>query len=177
MIHTFPDRRIRSFRNSRNEGPVFGVNKAISEVATGQYIAIHHSDDVWEPDKLQQQVPVLDAHPEIGAVFTWVKIIDENGCENSDGWFNQEFRSRSKWLNSLFFIRNQLAHPSVLIRRECYHEVGGYSDFLAQAPDVDMWARLLLRHSIHVIPASHPASIAFGWVRTQAARGSMLRFE
>ncbi|MBK7953301.1 MAG: glycosyltransferase family 2 protein [Candidatus Accumulibacter sp.] len=102
MIHTFPDRRIRSFRNSRNEGPVFGVNKAISEVATGQYIAIHHSDDVWEPDKLQQQVPVLDAHPEIGAVFTWVKIIDENGCENSDGWFNQEFRSRSKWLNSLF---------------------------------------------------------------------------
>ncbi|MBK7953300.1 MAG: hypothetical protein IPK02_04575 [Candidatus Accumulibacter sp.] len=51
-----------------------------------------------------------------------------------------------------FFIRNQLAHPSVLIRRECYHEVGGYSDFLAQAPDVDMWARLLLRHSIHVIP-------------------------
>ena len=44
----------------------------------GEYIAINHSDDVWEPQKLEKQVAFLDAHPEIGAVFSDALIIGEN---------------------------------------------------------------------------------------------------
>ena len=53
------------------------MNKAISEIAAGEYIAIHHSDDMWEPQKLEKQVAFLDSHPEIGAVFSNAFIINE----------------------------------------------------------------------------------------------------
>src|SRR5215208_896570 len=77
IIAEYVDERIRVFRHKGNQF-VAHFQKAISEAARGQYLAIHHSDDVWETDKLEKQVAFLDAHPEIGAVFTKVLIIGEN---------------------------------------------------------------------------------------------------
>ena len=56
VITSYPDGRIQSFRNEVQKRAAFGVNKAISEIAAGEYIAIHHSDDIWEPQKLEKQV-------------------------------------------------------------------------------------------------------------------------
>ena len=142
--------RIKAFRNEVNSGPVVGVNKAISEVAAGEYIAIHHSDDVWELDKLEKQVAYLDAHSEIGAVFTWVQIIDEHGDKSTEEWFDQENKTRWEWLNQLFHEHNHLCHPSVLIRKQCYQDVGMYRYGLAQTADAEMWSRVLLKYPIHV---------------------------
>ena len=44
-----------------------------------ELIAIHSSDDVWEPHKLKEQVAFLDKTPQIGAVFTNALLIGENG--------------------------------------------------------------------------------------------------
>src|SRR5450759_1118655 len=78
LINQYSDPRINAFRKEVNKGPVEGVNKAISAVALGEYIAIHHSDDVWELDKLEKQVAFLDAHLDIGAVFTNALTIAED---------------------------------------------------------------------------------------------------
>jgi hypothetical protein len=134
-----------------NKGPVEGINKAISETLTGEYIAIHHSDDVWELNKLEKQVAFLDANPEIGAVYTWVQIIDEHNVKSTDDWFNQKSMTRWEWLNQLFHEHNRLCHPSVLIRRQCYQDMGMYRYGLAQTPDAEMWSRVLLRFPIYVI--------------------------
>jgi glycosyltransferase involved in cell wall biosynthesis len=37
--------------------------------AQGQYIALLDADDVWLPHKLDQQVKILETHPEVGMVF------------------------------------------------------------------------------------------------------------
>jgi glycosyltransferase involved in cell wall biosynthesis len=37
--------------------------------ARGAYIAFLDADDVWPPTKLEQQVPILDAHPEVDLVY------------------------------------------------------------------------------------------------------------
>ena len=81
IIQSYTDPRIKIFRNNETRRGIYGINKAISEIASGNYIAIHHSDDVWEIDKLQKQIDFLDNNPEYGAVFTWAQIIDENGIE------------------------------------------------------------------------------------------------
>jgi len=151
IIQSYTDKKIKAFRNEKQRRGIYGINKAISEIAQGEYIAIHHSDDVWELDKLEKQVRYIDANYEIGAVFTWVNIIDENGVEKRDDWFNQENKTRWQWLNHLFFMRNHLAHPSVLIRKQCYHQVGLYRLGLAQSGDAEMWSRLLLDYDVHVI--------------------------
>lgn len=157
IIESYSDIRIRAFRNNKNEGPVFGVNKAIFEVAKGEYIAIHHSDDLWEPNKLQIQVDFLDSHKNIGATFSNVQAIDERGLPLNDNAhfycsiFTQPNRSRHEWLRYFFLRSNALCHPSILIRKQCYTECGPYRDMLSQLPDFDMWMRLCAKFEINVM--------------------------
>ena len=152
IINSYSDSRIKAFCNDEQKRGAWGINKTITEVATGEYIAIHHSDDVWELDKLEKQVIFLDRHPEIGAAFTWAQIIDEHGVALKENWFDQENKTQWQWLNQLFNEKNHLNHPSVLIRKQCYHEVGLYRHGLAQTTDAEMWSRLLIKYPIHVIP-------------------------
>jgi len=158
VINSYSDPRIKSFRNEISKRGIYGINKAISEVATGEYIAIHHSDDVWEPDKLEKQVAYLDAHPEIGAVFTNALAIGEDSLPLADKQhyysdiFNQPNRTRHEWLRFFFSRGNALCHPSVLIRKACYTNCGFYRYGFAQVGDFDMWIRLCLKYEIHVLP-------------------------
>lgn len=158
IINSYTDERIRAFQNSESRRGVYGINKAISEVAQGEYIAIHHSDDLWTWDKLQKQVDFLESHQSIGAVFTNAQAVDEGGAPHSDtahyyySIFDQHNRSRHQWLRLFFEIGNVLCHPSVLIRRQCYSDCGLYRFGLAQIADFDMWIRLCLKHEIHVLP-------------------------
>ena len=158
LINQYSDPRIKAFRNEVNKGPVEGVNKTISEVVTGEYIAIHHSDDVWELDKLGKQVAFLDANPEIGAVFTNALAITEDGTPLTDkahcyfNIFEQPNRTRHEWLRFFFTRGNALCHPSALIRKTCYEDCGLYRFGFAQVADFDMWIRLCLKYEICVLP-------------------------
>jgi len=151
IIQTYTDSRIKTFRNETQQRSIWGINKAISEIAVGEYIAIHHSDDIWELEKLEKQVIYLDEHPDIGFVFTWAKIIDENGYTVPENWFIQENKSQWEWLRELFFMENHLNHPSVLVRKVCYENVGLYRYGFAQSGDAGMWMRLLFEYPIHVL--------------------------
>lgn len=157
MIQSYSDSRIKAFRNNEQKLARYGINKAIEEVARGQYIAIHHSDDAWFPERLEKQVAFLDANPHIGAVFSDVLVIDENSNllpENSHLYqkiFVQPNRSRHEWLNHFFYKGNALAHPSVLIQKKCYSDCGLYR-YGFPAADHDMWVRLCMQYEIHVLP-------------------------
>lgn len=157
IIKGYSDPRIRAFRNDERRRGIYGLNNAISEVAVGEYIAIHHSDDVWEPEKLEKQVAFLDDHPEIGAVFCKALAISEDGSALTDekhfyfDIFDQPNRSRHEWLRFFFRTGNALCHPSALIRRSCYADCGLYRYGFACVGDLDMWMRLCLKYEIHVL--------------------------
>ena len=157
LINQYSDERIKPFRNNIQKRGIYGINKGISEIASGKYIAIHHSDDIWEQEKLQRQVDFLDAHDETGAVFTRAIAIGNDGSKLTDDTnfyfniFNQPNRNRYEWLRFFFNHGNALCHPSVLIRKECYKKCGLYRNGLAQLGDFDMWIRLCLQYEIHVL--------------------------
>ena len=151
IINSYTDPRIKAFRNEVAKRGIYGINKAIAEASSGEYIAIHHSDDIWELDKLEKQVSFLNANQEFGAVFTWVQIIDEHSVKLAGDWFDQENKTQWQWLNQLFLEQNHLNHPSVLIRKQCYQDGGLYRYGLAQTGDAEMWSRVLIRFPIHVI--------------------------
>ena len=128
IIKTFDDPRIKFFLHEENRGPRIILTEAVN-AARGKYIAIHHSDDAWELDKLEQQVDFLDAHEEYAACFTRVKFIDEKSQPNEladDDYykkvFEQENRTRAEWLKYFFYNANCLCHPSLMIRREVYEK-------------------------------------------------------
>ena len=157
LITKYTDPRIKAFRSEVNNGCAIWLNKTIFEVACGEYIAIHHSDDVWVLDKLEKQVAFLVAHSKVGAVFTSVIPINELGMPLFDelnfyySIFDQPNRSRHEWLRFFFLSGNALCHPSVLIRKHCYIDCGAYRDMLAQLTDFDMWIRLCAKYEIHVL--------------------------
>ncbi|HWS40863.1 MAG TPA: glycosyltransferase, partial [Arenimonas sp.] len=157
IIRSYADPRIKAIQNSENRFATFRMNEAITNICSGKYIAIHHSDDIWEVDKLEKQVCFLDSHPQYGAVFTNTLAIGENSNPLNDPShvyseiFNQKNRTRYEWLSHFFYFGNALCHPSVLIRKKCYEDCGVYRYGMAQLPDFDMWIRLCLSYEIYVM--------------------------
>ena len=152
IIQSYTDARITSFRGSANQNDRFWMKKAIYEMGTGEYVAVHHSDNVWEPEKLQKQVAYMDENPETGAVFANCQDINEAGEPLDDKPIKDNNRSRHEWLNHFFYKGNALYHPTALIRKKCFDVCGFYRNGLAQISDFDLWVRLCMKYEIHVIP-------------------------
>jgi glycosyltransferase involved in cell wall biosynthesis len=72
------DRRIQVHVNERNLG-TYGTQERARALARGRYVAILNSDDLWESTKLETQIAVLEANPEVSFSYTLGWKIDENG--------------------------------------------------------------------------------------------------
>jgi len=155
-VRKITDERIRFTAHEINRGACITTNELIQN-AQGKYIAIINSDDRWiDPKKLLKQVNLLHENPNIGASFGRARYIDQHGTPIAKSTlhfgsvFDKENRSRGAWLRHFFDHGNCLLHPSVLIRRSCYDELGLYDNRYRQLPDFDMWIRLVKRHDIHI---------------------------
>ncbi|MEI6414262.1 MAG: glycosyltransferase [Pseudomonadota bacterium] len=62
----------------KNRGLAGARNSGIRE-ATGEYIALLDSDDLWLPQKLEKHVALLEARPEVGISFDPATFIDDQG--------------------------------------------------------------------------------------------------
>ena len=159
VIKNFDDPRIKLFCFPQNQGACAAMNNCINE-AKGEYIAVINSDDAWMPEKLEKQVNFLDEYPQNGAVFTYAKIINEEGKKITEEnhfyskVFIQPNRTRFEWLRHFFFHGNCLCHPSILIRKHCYDDIGLYDERFAQLPDLDFWIRLCARYEIYIMSES-----------------------
>ena len=150
------DPRVRFWPHVVNRGACVVVNELLQH-AKGTYIALINSDDVWpRSDKLALQCALLDAQPEWGAIFGRAELMDRNGAAITasdnpfSGLFNQANRSQAQWLRFFFERGNCLCHPTMMIRRRCYEDLGGYNNRFRQLPDFEMWVRLIKRYAIHI---------------------------
>ncbi|MGE3710109.1 MAG: glycosyltransferase [Hyphomicrobiaceae bacterium] len=155
VVRTFRDPRIELDVFPANRGACVAMNSAIAR-ARGEYIAVLNSDDCFLAGKLKKQVAILDRHSELAAVFSRALIIDERGSplpsHPLNKVFGQNFSGRAQWLRSFFYNGNSLCHPTILIRRSCYDELGPYDPRLRQLPDFDYWVRFCSRFDHQVIP-------------------------
>lgn len=157
IINSYSDNRIKKFRNTTNLRGVWGMNKAIQDVVNGEYIAIHHSGDNWDIDKLKKQVSYLDNNSDIDVVFTHVSVVNGDNEPIHDknhfyySVFNQKNRDSNGWMTFLLTQGNALCHPSVMLRKRCYDESGVYKYGLAQTADFEMWLRLSKRFKFYIL--------------------------
>jgi len=157
IICRYQDPRIISIRNSQRLRGAYGFNEVIKNKARGEFIAIHHSDDIWGREKLEKQIAFLRGHSTIAAVFTQVNLIDEEGLPFVNkkhfyySLFNQHNRCRYEWLSHFFLNGNCLCHPSALVRKNELLLAGLYDRRLAQLTDLDLWVRLCFQSEIWVL--------------------------
>lgn len=156
IIKSYKDKRIKKYFNETNNGAVNTLNQLI-DLTSGEYIALLNSDDYWSEDKLEKQLNYLENNTNVGACFTWADFINESGKKIYDSTttpislFQQKNRKRSEWLRCFFDNGNCLCHPSVMIRRKIYDELGKYKNIYRQLPDFEFWIRLIKEYEIHII--------------------------
>ena len=156
IIQEYKDDRIIAIRHEKNEGGC--TTRALYSSFKGKYFAMAHCDDVWELDKLEKQVEYLENHPDTGACFTNVQVIDDDG-NNFDQEnhpyskvFLNENMNRFEWLNHFFYKGNRLCHPSSLIRMDVQMNDDLFAAGLGALPDFYRWVKLCLKHEIYVHP-------------------------
>jgi glycosyltransferase involved in cell wall biosynthesis len=118
-----------------NRGMSASRNLGLSE-AQGDYIAFLDSDDVWLPEKLEEQVAILNAHPEaamvLGATQYWYSWTGNSDDATRD--FVPEIGVRPDTLVkpptlASVLLRNQIATSTAcLARREIVQQLGGYEE-------------------------------------------------
>ncbi len=155
IIKSFTDPRIKLFKHKINKGASVAANNCILN-SHGKYVAMLSSDDMWFRNKLEVQVEYLETHLDIPVVFSEVEWIDETGNLllgnfTQKNIFNIRNRTRFEWLRHFFFVGNSLCHPSSLIRREKYLEIGLLEPSFATLPDFDLWVRFCLKYDIHIL--------------------------
>jgi glycosyltransferase involved in cell wall biosynthesis len=132
--------RIRVVRQE-NSGQSAARNAGV-KLARGEYIAFLDQDDAWYPSKVQSQVAVLDAQPDVVLVHCNFDRIDERGrmLERGAGMIERTSALASS-MGQL--IGEALIFPSaMMIRKEGYERIGGFHHALQGFEDFDLIARL-----------------------------------
>ncbi|WP_419885079.1 glycosyltransferase family 2 protein [Paenibacillus sp. B-A-8] len=80
IIKEYNDPRIKYFRLQENSGAAEARNKAL-EKAQGKYIAFLDSDDMWKPNKLEEQL-IFMVEGKIGFSFTAYEILRGKNTKN-----------------------------------------------------------------------------------------------
>lgn len=141
--------------SQENQGVASARNLAV-EHARGDFIAPLDADDVWYPEKLQEQVNcMLAADDSVGLVYAWWVSID--GEDNIRG-AAERWNLEGNVLEALIY-RNFIGNASnPLVRRTCLEKIGGYNTQLHRqggqgCEDWDMALRIAEHYQFRRVPS------------------------
>ena len=145
ILAQFDDLRLKFFQNTHNLGLVGNWNRCL-QLANGDYITIFHQDDVMQPDNLTAKSTFLDNYPTAGCVYSGIRRINEAGEIVGGHWAQQPKRDclMPGWalFRQVAALGNPVSCPSVLVRRDCYDQLGSFDSRLPFATDLEMWLRI-----------------------------------
>ena len=149
-VASFDDSRIRLLRNERNLGLVPSLNSGL-EAAAGEYIARLDHDDYCRPERLERQVELLDASPEVGVVGAWMDLVEAGG--RRVGLHRPRIDDHTEFVFQTLSGGVLISHPSAMYRRAPVIALGGYDESMLGAEDKDLWRRLALeRWDARIVP-------------------------
>ncbi|HEY0003254.1 MAG TPA: glycosyltransferase [Pyrinomonadaceae bacterium] len=138
-VLTHPERGHRGIAETAN---------LAKRAARGEYWSGLCSDDVWYPDKLEQQVAFMEANPRVGLVYGLAQAVDEQGEQlpQVNGWsISHEPDTLSRLLQE-----NPIPAATALVRFECLKRAGFEDDLVYS--DWEWWIRILAHSELGFIP-------------------------
>jgi len=135
------DDRVRAVRWEVNDGGE--VYPCLLEMARGDYVTLFADDDEMLPGGLARKMAVLDAHPEVGMVFSPVRTMDRDGVDTGEmtwariaeediiGWdaFDTLILSNCVPMPAAMFRRSLMPNGD-LLRIERFHPTGDWNFWL-----------------------------------------------
>lgn len=133
------DERIVILTHLKNEGIVSALNWGL-KIASGKYIARMDADDVSLPERLEQQVRFLEAHPQVGILGSAAIFMDSQGQEIARLVQPGEDLA-IRWT---CLLANAFFHPTVMIRQAVLTEFNlGYQPGIQSGQDYALWVQML----------------------------------
>jgi glycosyltransferase involved in cell wall biosynthesis len=127
-----------------------GVSKArnvgVAE-SSGQWLAFLDSDDVWHPNKLEQQVRWHDANPAFFISQTkelWIR----HGVRVNPPLTHEKIQG---YIFEQSLKRCMITPSSVMMRRSLFNKVGAFNESLPACEDYDLWLKITSTYPIGLI--------------------------
>ncbi|HEY8940788.1 MAG TPA: glycosyltransferase family A protein [Cellvibrio sp.] len=124
---------------TENQGQPKAKNCGIKNTK-GDFIAFCDADDLWEPNKLEVQMPLFH-NPDVGVVYSEVSNIDEYNNRYTKP--PAEIRYSGKVTNQML-IENFVPFGTAVIRRQCIEKNGIFDEEFRMGIDWDLWLRYSL---------------------------------
>lgn len=166
----------RLLQHATNQG-VCRVCNAIITQARGEFVCLIGSDDVYMPDKLAVQVPLLlQAPPDVGVITSAIEFMDSQGNRMAQP---DDFAIPHPQQVYLTLLKScVVAAMSTLVRRSCYQTVGLYDESLP-FEDWDMWLRIAKEYKFLYSPHvsaryRRHANAVFNARKRQMEEGSLM---
>lgn len=187
----YPDRiRYLHHPHRANRGMSASRNLGLKE-AKGRYVAFLDADDVWLPEKLQEQFELLKAHPSAvmsyGPLTRWYSWTHAPQDADRDYVMDLGVPSDTQVdppdLFAVFVLNEGLVPSNGLLLRSAALEVGGYEErFRGMYEDQAFHAKLCLRYPVYaagkswVLYRQHPASCCHVTVSEGRHRQTKIEF-
>jgi glycosyltransferase involved in cell wall biosynthesis len=154
--------RIRYLRHA--DGANLGMSASRNlglAAARGRYVGFLDADDVWLPDKLDEQVAILDARPDVGMVYgrtmLWQSWQREPGRTSLDHFIDLGVAADSTVEPPALLVQlieNRYQTPTTcnaLIRRSVVERLGGFEPhFRGMFEDQVFFMKVCLAERVHV---------------------------
>lgn len=146
VIKSFSDERIKFYQNEKNIGRVKNINKCFS-LASGEYVTLLPSDDVYLPTSLEKSVEILDSNPKVGLAYSSAGTVDENGVVIREHHpFSQDYIRKGEEEFKRLIFNNHIPVLTAMVRRECYTSLGVFNEAVTGSADREMWMRICLNN-------------------------------
>lgn len=147
---------IQVFESDQNIGAEANFEKCI-QYMEGKYSTIYHSDDIYEPAIVEEQVHFLEKNPSVGAVFTEASLINQfdeiigeiklpkDLIKTGVAIYGFETLFRAILRHSNFFVC-----PSFMVKTAVYKNeiISWRGDLFKSSADLDVWLRILEKNNI-----------------------------
>lgn len=143
LIEQNSTNRIIKLINKPNGGVSSARNRGIKE-ASGEWIALLDSDDIWLPEKLEKQFVEIEKNPDI-------KFIGTNRNNEVYPFFGKS-NQKLFMLNAREIILKWYPHTStVIIKKEILKDISLYDEERTHAEDGDFFLRIAQSCNIYIL--------------------------
>ncbi|HKQ72400.1 MAG TPA: glycosyltransferase [Blastocatellia bacterium] len=171
LVRNVAGDRVAFYRRPERGGLCAAWNTCI-ERAHGLWVHILHQDDLVLPGFYHRLREGIEREPDIGAAYCRDILMDEDGhwhyispLESREPGIIPDCLER---IASGQFIRT----PAIVVKRDVYRNIGGYSQELVYTLDWDMWKRIAARYPVWYEPQplacyrTHNSSETYRLIRT-----------
>jgi hypothetical protein len=120
--------------------------------ARGEYVAFLDADDVWMPNKLEQQLDMMKRDGPCYWSYTLARRIDAQGRELPMPPERTQNACAGWIVDELITFDAVVTTPTVMVKRELLAEVGGFDESFVYCGDYELWIRLAQRRPVCVVP-------------------------